>query len=104
MHFLSDSMCSQQNLLTLDVAVQGVNYLVDVYLMTADSALSANALIRSTTGAAFPLFATAMYHRLGVNWATSLLGFISVAMVPIPVIFYFYGARIRALSRFVPKR
>ncbi|KAL4982297.1 major facilitator superfamily domain-containing protein [Aspergillus falconensis] len=63
----------------------------------------ANTLIRSSVGAAFPLFATAMYYKLGVNWATSLLGFLSVAMIPIPVIFYFYGAKVRALSRFTPK-
>lgn len=67
--------------------MQGLNYLIDVYLMFANSAISGNTLIRSTVGAAFPLFAASMYHRLGVPWATSLLGFISVAMVPIPVIF-----------------
>ncbi|KAL4812714.1 major facilitator superfamily domain-containing protein [Aspergillus spinulosporus] len=87
----------------LMIWMQGLNYLIDVYLVVANSAMSANTLIRSSVGAAFPLFATAMYHRLGVNWATSLLGFLSVAMIPIPVIFYFYGAKLRALSRFTPK-
>ena len=87
----------------LVIWMQGLNYLIDVYLMFANSAISANTLIRSTVGAAFPLFATAMYHKLGVSWASSLLGFLSVAMIPIPVVFYFYGAKIRALSRFTPK-
>ncbi|TQB68352.1 Citrinin biosynthesis cluster MFS transporter mrr1 [Monascus purpureus] len=87
----------------LMIWMQGLNYLIDVYLVVANSAMSANTLIRSAVGAAFPLFATAMYHKLGVDWATSLLGFLSIAMIPIPVIFYFYGAKIRALSRFSPK-
>lgn len=87
----------------LVIWMQGLNYLIDVYLMFANSAISGNTLIRSSIGAAFPLFAGIMYHRLGVAWATSLLGFLSLSMVPIPVVFYFYGARIRALSKFRPK-
>ncbi|KAH9909714.1 putative MFS multidrug transporter [Xylariomycetidae sp. FL2044] len=87
----------------LIIWMQGINYLIDVYLMFANSAISANTLIRSTIGFAFPLFSAAMYERLGVAWATSLLGFLGVAMIPIPIIFYFYGPRIRALSRYTPK-
>lgn len=87
----------------LVIWLQGLNYLIDVYLMFANSALSANTLIRSTVGGAFPLFATYMYDTLGVAWATSLLGFLSIAMIPIPFVFYFYGPRIRSLSRYTPK-
>ncbi|KAK5629878.1 hypothetical protein RRF57_005593 [Xylaria bambusicola] len=75
----------------LIIFIQGFNYIIDVYLMYANSALAGNALIRSFLGAAFPLFAGALYGRLGVPWATSLLGFISVALVPVPVTFWFYG-------------
>ncbi|KAJ5378242.1 Major facilitator superfamily domain general substrate transporter [Penicillium cataractarum] len=87
----------------LVIWLQGLNYLMDVYFMFANSALSANTLVHSTVGGAFPLFATYMYDTLGVAWATSLLGFLSVAMIPIPFVFYFYGPRIRALSRYTPK-
>ena len=83
--------------------MQGLNYLIDVYLVFANSAISANTLMRSTVGAAFPMFAQAMYEHLGVDWATSLLGFLGVAMAGIPVVFYFYGPKIRARSRFSPK-
>ncbi|KAJ5885931.1 Major facilitator superfamily domain general substrate transporter [Penicillium subrubescens] len=44
-----------------------------------------------------------MYDTLGVAWAASLLGFLSIAMIPIPFVFYFYGPRIRALSQYTPK-
>ena len=84
------------------IFLQGLNYIIDVYMWHANSALAANALLRSAAGAGFPLFATAMYHNLGVAWATSLLGFLCVAMIPAPLVFFFYGAKIRKLSKYSP--
>ena len=43
-----------------------------------------------------------MYQALGVKWATSLLGLIGVVLAPVPLVFYNFGARIRALSKYVP--
>ena len=87
----------------LVIFMQGLNYIIDVYLMFANSAIAANTLIRSTLGGAFPLFAVQMYHKLGVDWASSLLGFITAAMIPIPIVFFIYGKRIRAMSKYSPK-
>lgn len=87
----------------LVIFMQGLNYIIDCYMMFANSAIAANTLVRSVIGGAFPLFATQMYHNLGVDWASSVLGFITVAMIPIPILFFFYGAKIRAMSRFSPK-
>lgn len=86
----------------LMVFMQGLNYIIDVYLMHANSAIAGNTLVRSLAGAGFPLFASGMFRRLGVPWATSLLGFLTVGMVPVPVLFYVYGERLRAYSRFSP--
>lgn len=47
-----------------------------------------NDFMRSSFGAGFPLFATAMYNKLGVGWASSLLGFLAIAFIPIPFILY----------------
>lgn len=85
------------------IFLQGLNYIIDVYMMFANSAIAANTLVRSLIGGSFPLFATQMYHRLGVEWASSLLGFLTAAMIPIPVLFFFYGAKIRAMSKYTPK-
>jgi MFS family permease len=82
--------------------LQGLNYIIDVYMWHANSAIAANTLIRSLAGGGFPLFATAMYHNLGVSWATSLLGFLCIAMIPAPILFYIYGAKIRKMSKFSP--
>ncbi|CAI7568833.1 unnamed protein product [Penicillium bialowiezense] len=87
----------------LVIFMQGLNYIIDVYMMFANSAIAANTLVRSTVGGAFPLFAAQMYQSLGVAWASSVLGFITVAMIPIPILFFIYGSKIRAMSKFSPK-
>ena len=84
------------------IFLQGLSYIIDVYLMHANSALAANTLLRSLAGGGFPLFATAMYHNLGVAWATSLLAFLTVAFLPVPIFFFLYGKKLRALSKYSP--
>lgn len=72
------------------------NYIIDSYQEYAASALAAKVFMRSGGGAAFPLFTTQMYHRLGNLWASFLLAFISLAMIAIPFGFYRFGATLRA--------
>lgn len=48
------------------------------------------------------LFATAMFHNLGVDWAGSLLGFLAVAFMPIPLLFYIFGGKLRGMSSYAP--
>lgn len=75
-------------------------FLVDAYPAYAASALAANAFVRCAFAASFPLFGNQMYEKLGYQWASSLLAFLTVAMMPFPYIFFKYGKRIRAKSRF----
>jgi len=79
-------------------------FLVDAYPLYAASALAANSFARSSFAAAFPLFGVQMYESLGDQWATSLLGFLALAMMPFPYIFFKYGKRIRGRSRFASGR
>lgn len=72
------------------------NYIIDSYQKYAASALAAKVFLRSGGGAAFPLFTTQMYNRLGLQWASWLLAFIGVGMVFIPYVFYVFGAKLRA--------
>ncbi|KAJ5637562.1 hypothetical protein N7490_007441 [Penicillium lividum] len=76
-----------------------LNYLVDTFQKTAASAIAANTFLRSIFAGAFPLFTRAMFHNLGVPWAASILGFIALALIPIPYLFYVYGRRIRARGK-----
>ncbi|KAF4637123.1 hypothetical protein G7Y89_g977 [Cudoniella acicularis] len=66
----------------------------------AASALAAKTFLRSFWGAAVVLFTGQMYARLGYQWASSLLAFISLGCCGIPYVFYFYGAAIRKRSKF----
>ncbi|ESW97447.1 hypothetical protein KL918_001060 [Ogataea parapolymorpha] len=76
------------------------NYIVDSYQHYAASALAAKTFVRSIWGACVPLFTIQMYHRLGYEWASTLMAFISLACCAIPFAFYVYGARIRKWSRY----
>ena len=76
-----------------------LTYLGDAYPKYVASVYAGNDLVRSAFGAGFPLFANAMYTRLGVGWASSLLGFLSIAFIPIPFALYYYGERIRRRSK-----
>ncbi|KAE8420697.1 major facilitator superfamily domain-containing protein [Aspergillus pseudocaelatus] len=82
------------------IFLQGLNYIIDVYTTNANSAVAANVFLRSWVGAGFTMFAAGMYSKLGVPWATSLLGFLCVALVPVPIVFYCFGASIRRRSKF----
>ncbi|KAM0703148.1 hypothetical protein Q7P35_009086 [Cladosporium inversicolor] len=82
------------------VFMPAVVYLIDVYLFDANSALAANTFVRSLIAAVFPLFAPFMYRDLGTQWATSLLAFLCLALVPATVFLYKYGAKIRGWSKF----
>jgi hypothetical protein len=90
-------------------------YLVDAFVIYAASAVAANTVVRSIAGAVLPLcglskipprFAPArtiadasplaeMYEVLGVGWGNSLLGFIALAMVPLPFLIQRYGEYLR---------
>jgi multidrug resistance protein len=76
------------------------SYLTDCYGPFGASALAANAVLRSLFGAVFPLFSTDLYHSLGTSWATSLLGFVALAMAPLPWMFYRFGPQIRSRSKY----
>ncbi|ODQ64059.1 MFS general substrate transporter [Nadsonia fulvescens var. elongata DSM 6958] len=76
------------------------NYLVDSYQHYAASALASKTCVRSIWGAACPLFVIQMFHRLGLQWAGSLLAFISLACCAIPFLFMKYGADIRLKSKY----
>jgi MFS transporter, DHA1 family, multidrug resistance protein len=70
--------------------------------MFADSAIAGNTFIRSLFGAIFPLFARYMYEGIGINYGQTLVGAVAAVLVPLPIIFHFYGRNIRAKSTFAP--
>ncbi|KAJ5724773.1 hypothetical protein N7493_006501 [Penicillium malachiteum] len=79
-----------------------LNYLVDVYLMFAASAIAANTIVRSACGAAAPLFTNQMFSAMGVGGGGSLIGGVAGLLAFVPFLFYRYGKQIRTKSKFAP--
>ncbi|KAL8830122.1 MAG: hypothetical protein Q9170_005882 [Blastenia crenularia] len=77
-----------------------LNYITDAYEIFAASGMAATSACRSIFGAVLPLAARPMYTSLGIAWASSLLGLVSLAMCLIPFAFIKYGDRLRANSQF----
>jgi len=73
-------------------------YLVDCYPMYAASAIAANTVLRSLAGMLLPLAGPAMYEHLGLGWGNSLLGFLCVVMIPVPMLLNKYGAKLRKMG------
>lgn len=70
-------------------------YLVDAYTRYSASAIAANKVLQSITGAVLPLAGPALYDRLGLGWGNSVLAFIAFAFFPVPFLFYRYGEKLR---------
>jgi hypothetical protein len=81
--------------------IYGSNYLASAYGIYAASALAGNAVVRSLFGGTLPLAGPNMYEKLTPQWAGTLLGLLEVMMIPIPIVFWRYGARIRKKSKII---
>lgn len=73
-------------------------YTVEAYRKYTASAMAANSFIRSIMSGVFPLFGLQMYEKMSIQWATTLLALFACALIPIPFVFYKYGAILRAKS------
>ncbi|OQE37202.1 hypothetical protein PENCOP_c010G02732 [Penicillium coprophilum] len=76
------------------------NYLIDAYVIFAASVLAANSVMRSIFACVFPLFTTYMFNDIGIHWGVAVPGFIALACLPFPVLFYLYGSKIRARCKY----
>lgn len=70
-------------------------YVVDAYPLYAASAMAGLTTCRSMFGAFLPLGGPYMYKALGYGWGNSLLGFVTLAAIPMPLLFYRYGRVLR---------
>ncbi|KUJ08030.1 MFS general substrate transporter [Mollisia scopiformis] len=76
-----------------------LNYLGMAYPTYAASVYAGNTLFRASFGVIFPLFARALFHKLGIAGGNSLLGGLSILFIPIPFVLYKYGKPIRHASK-----
>ncbi|KAK7230047.1 hypothetical protein V2G26_002217 [Clonostachys chloroleuca] len=77
-----------------------LNYVTDAYREFSASAQASMSTMRSITAVCLPLAAPQMYGNLGIQWACSLLGFITLILAIIPFAFIKYGEKLRKKSPF----
>ncbi|KAJ5794307.1 hypothetical protein N7457_000906 [Penicillium paradoxum] len=87
-------------MLPFGVGMMGVympiqTYVIDCYPKYAASANATLTATRSLVGALLPLAGPAMFDALGLGWGNSLLGFLALAFMPIPIVFIKWGKDIR---------
>ncbi|EDO15961.1 hypothetical protein Kpol_1044p21 [Vanderwaltozyma polyspora DSM 70294] len=80
--------------------LQCVNYLIESYFYLAASALAANTFMRAIFGGTFILFCRPMFATMGTNFAGLLLGIVAIVLIPVPVLLYFKGEKMRARGKF----
>ena len=101
LHWMGPIIGGGVTLFGLVICYNGIfAFTIDAYRTFAASAMACNGVVRSTLGSVFPLFGLQMYENLGIPWATSMLAFICLAFVPMPILFIKYGLQIRAKSKF----
>jgi hypothetical protein len=75
-------------------------YLVDAFIPYSASATACAVLVRCVLAAAFPLFSQQLFVAIGYGWGSSLLAFISMLAIPVPLVLYRYGEAIRTRFKF----
>ena len=108
----------------VSVFIALTNYIIDTYSLYAATAAATNSMARAAFAFALydipslnsssppaifthgadhplsPLFTTKMYGNLGVQWASSIPAFLSLAFAPLPFVFLKVGPELRARSKF----
>ncbi|CEJ62062.1 Putative Function: YHR gene confers resistance to cycloheximide [Penicillium brasilianum] len=79
------------------------DYVVDAYSHYAGSAMGAVGTGENVFSALLPLATFSMYSNLGLNWASTLLAFISLALSLVPTLMFVWGKQVRARSTFMSK-
>ena len=79
----------------LSNVLQVQNYYIDSFSKYAASAIAGGSVFRSLVGGIVPLFAPMLFEKLGFGWGISVFGFCAVVIAPSPVVFYYFGKRVR---------
>ncbi|KAK5704727.1 hypothetical protein LTR17_021641 [Elasticomyces elasticus] len=75
-------------------------YIMESYREYVASGAAASQFLRSIFGFCFPLFAPALYMRLGYGTGNTTIALVFLALgIPAPFILWFFGARLRAKGK-----
>ena len=83
----------------LTTMIPAETYLVDAFPLHSASAMAGGTILRCFAAALLPLVGPPLYASVGLGWGNSILGFISLLFMPIPLLLMKYGERLRQNSR-----
>src|SRR5690606_7674448 len=75
----------------------------DTYTIYAASAIAANTIARYAFAASVPLFTDQMFAAMDIGGGGSLIAGCAALLAPVPFIFWKYGKKIRARSRYTQR-
>ncbi|KAI9730093.1 MAG: hypothetical protein M1834_006085 [Cirrosporium novae-zelandiae] len=76
-----------------------LNYITDAYPNVAASAIAAFVIPSFAIAAAFAHIGIIMFENMSTTWAMATLGFVSLSIVALVYILYFYGLQLRKMSK-----
>lgn len=80
-----------------------LNYITDTYPHVAASAIAAFLIPSFIIAAAFAHIGIVMFDNMSTTWAMATLGFISLGIVALVNVLFFFGPRIRGFSKLARK-
>ncbi|KAH0408827.1 hypothetical protein KCU90_g21518, partial [Aureobasidium melanogenum] len=84
----------------ITIFISAYMYIIDSYAIYAASALSFVTFTRYLAAGGMTVVGVPWYRNLGVHYTLTILACISALMVPVPYVFYIYGAKIRTKSAY----
>ncbi|PSN67028.1 MFS general substrate transporter [Corynespora cassiicola Philippines] len=84
----------------LCVFISSYQYIIDSYESYAASALASVTLIRYVAAGGMTVVGIPFYKNMGVHYTLTIMGCISVVLVPVPYLFYLYGRKLREWSTY----
>lgn len=83
----------------MQVFLTTYSYIIDPYGANSASALSALTLIRYNVSGVLIRITEPLYNNIGIRWTASLIGFVSLSICFVCILFYITGPKIRRLSK-----
>ncbi|KAH7161873.1 hypothetical protein EDB81DRAFT_642603, partial [Dactylonectria macrodidyma] len=79
-------------------------YIIDSYEVYSASALTFASLVRYVAAGGMTVMGVLFYENTGTAHTLTIMACISLALVPIPHLLYFYGHRLREKSKYAVSR
>jgi hypothetical protein len=92
--------CFLFGIVLMAIYVSSYEYIIDCYPEHAAVALASITMARYLVSGGMTLATRPMYDGIGVHWTMTLLACIAAILAPAPLIFWKYGDKLRAASRY----